>query len=178
MKGRPRGLVALGIMFAALAACSSTPASTGTSPSSTTTSKAQSPTMPPLPSSSTTTADRAFPLVYSVGCPGEQPARTGPSEVVLSCADGNAYVSGITWSSWTATSAQGTGTLNLNNCIPDCAGGTFGKSATAVTLSSPVKTLTQGLVFGTVTWTTSSGSRSSEDIGPQGCTSDPTNRYC
>ena len=115
--------------------------------------------------STTTTTAAPLPRVYSVACPGEYPATLTPSEIPLSCADENEYVSGITWSSWTATSAQGHGTLYVNDCTPDCAGGTFQTSPTSVTLSDPVPSRTQGLIFVMVTWITSSGSSDSEDIG-------------
>jgi hypothetical protein len=128
--------------------------------------------------SSTTVVVSTLPRVYSVGCPGEHPATTRPSELLLSCADGNAYVSGITWSSWTSAAAQGSGMLSQNNCTPDCAGGSFVKYPTSVTLGSPMQTKTQGLVFATVTWTIPQGSPMSEDLMPRGCTSDPSYGYC
>jgi|ERR1019366_8878986 hypothetical protein len=44
-----------------------------------------------------------------------------PKEIVLSCADGNAYIGSIRWSRWTSTSALGSGIYMLNSCKPDCA---------------------------------------------------------
>ncbi len=73
-------------------------------------------------------------------------AAVRPAEVVLSCADGNEYVGGITWSSWTATSASGTGRLTYNNCTPDCAGGVFLSVAASVAVSDP-RTISGQLLF-------------------------------
>ena len=40
-----------------------------------------------------------------------------PSHIGLS-GDGNGWLLGLRWTSWTATSARGTGYTNLNNCKP------------------------------------------------------------
>src|SRR5271165_7020760 len=48
-------------------------------------------------------------------------------------------VQGITWSSWTATSAVGVGTLWVNNGIPNCLQGTWTEqTGYGVTLSAPL----------------------------------------
>jgi len=127
-------------------------------------------TIPPT-TTSTTTVPISLPLVYSNGCPGENPATFEPSQIPISCADYTVNISGLTWSSWTATGARGNGTLNVNNCMPDCAGGTVNSSPTSVTLSDPVQSMTQGLVFATVTYTLPDGSSTSDDIGPDHCVS-------
>jgi hypothetical protein len=44
---------------------------------------------------------------------------------VLTCADDNSYLTGLSWSRWTAGSALGQGTWHINNCTPDCAHGHF-----------------------------------------------------
>jgi YVTN family beta-propeller protein len=127
----------------------------------------------PIPPSARTkappTAALALPRVYSLGCPADYPAMFEPSEITISCADNNQYLSEVTWSSWTATSAHGNGTLYLNDCTPDCAGGTFQTSPTSVTLSDPVRSNSQGLVFSMLTWISLNGSTASEGIGPDGC---------
>ena len=47
---------------------------------------------------------------------------TRPSgEVVISCGDGNFAIDDTSWSSWTASSAQGTTNLQINLCNPNCA---------------------------------------------------------
>jgi len=118
-----------------------------------------------------TTSTVRLPHIYSNGCPGENPATFEPSEIPISCADYSTSLTGITWSSWTATGAKGSGTLNVNNCTPNCAGGTVNSSPTSVTLSDPVQSTTQGLVFATLTYTLPNGSSASEDIGPDRCVS-------
>jgi hypothetical protein len=76
-----------------------------------------------------------------------------PSSIVLACADGNAYLANLIWSSWTATSAIGSGTYVYNDCTPDCAGGTFVTVPGAtIQLTSPLSTF-DGVEFSTVTWT-------------------------
>ena len=50
---------------------------------------------------------------------------TKPAEIVLTCADANRYVAGITWTSWTATRATATGVVHWNGCTPSCAAGTW-----------------------------------------------------
>jgi hypothetical protein len=46
-----------------------------------------------------------------------------PGSFVLTCADGNDYLTGLTWTSWTSTQAQATGREWVNDCQPDCAQG-------------------------------------------------------
>jgi hypothetical protein len=46
-----------------------------------------------------------------------------PGSFVLTCADGNAYLTGLTWTSWTSTQAKATGREWANDCQPDCAQG-------------------------------------------------------
>jgi hypothetical protein len=62
--------------------------------------------------------------------------------------DSTAYLSDMTWLSWTTTEAVGTGTELLNDCTPSCAGGTMVKVQTTVTFSKPV----QACSGGTVRW--------------------------
>lgn len=51
--------------------------------------------------------------------------RYKPTKVIVTCADANFRVRGITWSSWTAREARGSGTALVNDCEPNCAEGTF-----------------------------------------------------
>ncbi len=55
-----------------------------------------------------------------VSCDGEM--RTEPATIEVS-GDGSGFVAGITWSGWGTGTAQGAGTLNVNNCTPNCAQG-------------------------------------------------------
>jgi hypothetical protein len=54
-----------------------------------------------------------------------QKAQVKPGNFTLTCADGNDYLSHLSWSSWTASSASGTGTEMVNDCLPYCAAGKF-----------------------------------------------------
>ena len=56
-----------------------------------------------------------------------------PAQITTS-GDGSAYVDKITWSSWGGSEANGTGTLELNNCNPNCAQGTYAGYPATVTL--------------------------------------------
>jgi hypothetical protein len=59
-----------------------------------------------------------------------------PSGIDFSADSGN-IVTGISWSSWTATGATGEGTSGIQNCVPDCASGTITYVPTTITLSDP-----------------------------------------
>jgi len=66
-----------------------------------------------------------------------RPACTG-----FGCAlsgDSTTFLSAMTWSTWSAAEAVGTGTYKIDGCNPDCAAGPVYPVATVVTLSSPVK---------------------------------------
>ena len=82
---------------------------------------------------SPTGAPAPSPVVYD--CAGHP--QTRPASFVLACADGGAVLTKITWSSWSASGAKGTGQLAVNNCQPSCAGGKFVSTPTAITLSRP-----------------------------------------
>ena len=53
--------------------------------------------------------------------------------------DSTAFLAKMTWSTWSAAEAVGTGTYKINGCDPDCAAGPVYPVATVVTLSDPVK---------------------------------------
>jgi hypothetical protein len=48
-----------------------------------------------------------------------------PRKIIITCADANFRVKGLTWSSWTRQEARGRGTAVVNDCEPNCAEGTF-----------------------------------------------------
>jgi hypothetical protein len=60
-------------------------------------------------------------LPVVVSCTGY--AQTRPGRYVLACGDGNAYLTGLHWSSWGAASAFAAGTDNFKVCIPSCTAG-------------------------------------------------------
>jgi hypothetical protein len=64
----------------------------------------------------------------------------------MTCADGTINVSQIVWNTWTSSVAVGIGTLNMNNCSPDCANGSWTRAPTNVVLDKPADTA-QGLLF-------------------------------
>ena len=66
-----------------------------------------------------TTADAS--TTSLVDCGGAPTVR--PKTVVLACGDAGVLIRRITWSSWNATGATGTGTLVENLCVPTCAAG-------------------------------------------------------
>ena len=48
-----------------------------------------------------------------------------PRSFILTCADGNDYLTMLSWSVWSATFASGTGTQTINDCAPNCTDGQF-----------------------------------------------------
>ena len=52
--------------------------------------------------------------------------------------DGGNIVTRIHWSSWTQTGAVGTGTSDIQGCVPNCAQGTETPVSTKITFSKPV----------------------------------------
>jgi len=60
-----------------------------------------------------------------------------PSEIAYS-GDATNVVTGLSWSSWTATSATGTGTSDIDSCVPSCAAASPNNVSTTITLSAPV----------------------------------------
>jgi len=63
-----------------------------------------------------------------------------PAEIVLACADYNAILESLHWTSWTATSATAVGTFVYNDCTPNCAEGNFHHvTGTRVTLTVPAR---------------------------------------
>ena len=88
-----------------------------------------------------------------------------PSMIDLS-ADGNGDLNGLTWSSWTAHSAEGSGSFNVNNCQPNCAQGTTVDVPVSVALSAP--TSGSSPYFTAMTLTDSSGNTNTYAAGSKG----------
>lgn len=74
--------------------------------------------------------------VVIINC--ENKAQVKPRDFVLFCADGNAALEGLGWTSWTPKLASATATLVQNDCIPYCAAGHFHKYPVLVVLWRPV----------------------------------------
>jgi hypothetical protein len=68
------------------------------------------------------TGAHAAPPPVLLGCAGQ--GQVAPRRIVLTCADGNDVLRHMSWSVWSST-ALGTGTEWISNCVPDCASGTF-----------------------------------------------------
>jgi hypothetical protein len=58
-----------------------------------------------------------------ISCLGRPEAR--PGSFTLACADGNDYLTRLSWTSWTPGLASGYGTQVVNDCLPYCAAGHF-----------------------------------------------------
>ena len=72
------------------------------------------------------------------GCASAEPHTLSrePSSIVLTCADEGLRIEGLAWADWTASAAEGHGTLWENQCVPNCAEGNFAKYPVAVALSA------------------------------------------
>ena len=87
----------------------------------------------PTPTTSATSSSAATLPVLVVG----SYSGMKPAEIAYS-GDSTNVVTGMTWSSWTATSATGTGTSDIDSCVPSCAAASPNPVTTTVTLSAPV----------------------------------------
>jgi serine/threonine protein kinase len=72
------------------------------------------------------------------GCTGfsARYATTKPARIITS-ADGSGYVENLAWRGWGSAEAQGSGVLEVDNCNPNCAQGTYTGYPATVTLSRP-----------------------------------------
>ena len=64
-------------------------------------------------------AAAALPVV--VNCSMKTQVR--PGTFTLACADGNAYVGGMSWTAWGSSSALASGKYSFNDCVPNCLSG-------------------------------------------------------
>ena len=104
------------------------------------------------------TTDKTLPAATPVpsvlptcNLPGSPPS-VRPSEIILDCGDGNAFLGHLVWSSWTPSTATATGVYVKNTCSPNCAQGTFVSMAASVRLDYPVRT-GAGVEFGGISFT-------------------------
>jgi hypothetical protein len=77
-------------------------------------------------------------LTRVIPCTGAGGPQFKPKTFLLACADANSYVAHIKWTSWTLNGAHGLGTLEENDCTPNCVSGKFNSSPTTIVLSLPV----------------------------------------
>jgi len=74
-----------------------------------------------LSSATASQAAATVPIVFN--CRNQRVTR--PATYVLTCGDGNTYLSGLSFAAWTANEGAASGTEEKNDCQPTCAGGTF-----------------------------------------------------
>lgn len=63
-------------------------------------------------------------------------ASSRPKALTLTCGDGDTVLGKLRWSSFGGVSAQASGTLELNTCTPNCAGGKVVRYPVAVKASN------------------------------------------
>lgn len=97
-----------------------------------------------------------LPVLHVVGADGSTVFNGRRPRWIHYSADETDVVQDITWSSWTATSATGSGTWNYDSCSPNCYSAPRVPYPATITLTDP-----QGGMFTTMTETTS---------GPHGST--------
>ena len=115
----------------------SAPGSTSAAPASTAPAATPSVSSPSAAGAQTAANTFLAPGQDINATPLHEPACTG-----YGCSlsgDGTAILSQITWTTWSATEAVGTGTYKLDACNPSCAAGPVVPVATVVTFSQPVK---------------------------------------
>jgi hypothetical protein len=78
-------------------------------------------------------AAAAAPAVKITNCVS---ASSRPKLLTLACGDGNTVLSKLRWSSFGGASARASGTLEVNTCSPNCAGGKVVRYPVAVTAGS------------------------------------------
>ena len=82
-------------------------------------------------SASASSSSTALPVIIVGSYSGME-----PTEIAYS-GDSTNVVTGITWASWTATGATGTGTSDIDSCVPSCAAASPNPVTTTITLSGP-----------------------------------------
>lgn len=94
-------------------------------------------------STTTTTSTEPGPVPSAPNCTTLPGNGVKPKFVVFGCATSNDNLSDIQWDTWTATSATGRATHNINDCLrggpnpPSCADGHYTSYPVNVTLSNP-----------------------------------------
>ena len=136
--------------------------STTTQAASTATSEASS-TSTTVPVSALPTAPNCDPQLGGTGFE--------PTSIFVGCATSADKLADIRWTTWNASEAEGTGTHSVNNCQPDCAGGTYSSFPVKVALSKPADLGIRGHVFTTITMTPSTGVGTEESAVDTPCPS-------
>lgn len=121
----------------ALAASSSSTSSAGSASSSGPASAPASPSTSPSVTTSATGASTYLAQAQDIN--GTVLYRPACNSGCPLSGDSTAILDKMTWSTWSATEAVGTGIYKLDGCNPSCAAGPIYSVATVVTLSDPVK---------------------------------------
>jgi hypothetical protein len=102
----------------------------------------QSPSASPSASQATTPASTPLTLIKVCTFPADGCTSATPSQMksepvqIVTTGDGSGYLKNLTWSAWGQPTAQGSGELEVDNCNPNCAQGTFTGYPATVALSS------------------------------------------
>ena len=82
-------------------------------------------------------------------------AKFKPASVILTCGDASFGATEMVWSSWTQKNAVGTGTGQVNDCMPNCAQGKTKKAPIQLKPGAPRKCSNGRRIFTKVkfTWT-------------------------
>lgn len=121
---RSRRLVGTVLVAAACGAAAGCTSSSQPTPSNTTL-VTQTPVAPPT--------NVTVCITPAVTCTASE-MKTEPTSIVLS-GDGSTFVRHLTWTGWGESAAQGTGTLESDNCKPSCAKGSLNAYQATISLS-------------------------------------------
>jgi hypothetical protein len=77
-------------------------------------------------------------LLGSTGAHFRQVWQVRPTRIVYT-GDGSGILDRLRWATWSPSRAVGSGTVELNDCNPSCAGGTFTAHAVRVIAFRPVR---------------------------------------
>jgi len=95
-------------------------------------------------------ADTSLPTTLP-DCVGSPQNR--PTEVVFACADGGILAVNLKWTKWGASIATAAGTLEQNDCTPDCADGHFHKYKVSLTASGSQRCPNGAVAYAKVAYT-------------------------
>lgn len=88
----------------------------------------------------------------AAGIPGGNPSATKPASFCVS-GDCDEWAKNLTWSSWTSTSAIGTGDLGFDDDTPNVAQGTYAWYPVRIDAMNPAQFGSCGRFFSTITFT-------------------------
>lgn len=80
-----------------------------------------------------------------------------PVDVIIACGDASFGARGMAWPTWTRKRAKGSGTGQINDCIPDCVHGTTRTAPIELRLSKPKRCSNGRRVFSKLRFIWTSG---------------------